>query len=335
MNTFRAGIAAIALLLCAAPLFASADALGDLQAQIQGLLAQISTLQSENQTPSPPAAQAEVPIASPASCPVFLRTLSRGESGADVLALQQYLIAQGFLTGDSATGFFGPATESAVQAWQATHGIVSSGTPISTGYGVAGSRTRAAITSACATAAQTNPVQNPVTTSCPIAPQPSLPCAGTWSAVANTNGCTLYWQCSVPLPQLSASAASTSTSASSGMCAASPVQPSAACVLGTWQPTYAGSCESGWQCTPASSGPFSAVPMSGPSPLAVQFSVKSTSGTVIDFGDGQSGTPQEVCSGIGVCTLAISHTYSSSGTYAARLIAGPTILGNLTITVGQ
>ncbi len=40
------------------------------------------------------------------------------------------------------TGYFGPATERAVQRYQAKHGIVSSGDPDTTGYGVFGPMTR-------------------------------------------------------------------------------------------------------------------------------------------------------------------------------------------------
>jgi peptidoglycan hydrolase-like protein with peptidoglycan-binding domain len=41
------------------------------------------------------------------------------------------------------TGTFGPATERAVQRWQAKYGIVSAGSPASTGYGAVGARTLA------------------------------------------------------------------------------------------------------------------------------------------------------------------------------------------------
>ncbi len=40
------------------------------------------------------------------------------------------------------TGYFGDLTLQAVQRWQAAHGIVSSGDPGSTGFGIIGPRTR-------------------------------------------------------------------------------------------------------------------------------------------------------------------------------------------------
>ena len=59
-------------------------------------------------------------------------------AGGQVTKLQRFL-------GVSQTGYFGPATEAAVQRWQAQNGIVSSGSPDSTGYGYVGAKTRAAM----------------------------------------------------------------------------------------------------------------------------------------------------------------------------------------------
>jgi putative peptidoglycan binding protein len=79
------------------------------------------------------------------SCPPLTRNLSFGSRGADVLSLQKYFINTGLLTADSATGYFGKFTQAAVQSWQRSHRIVSSGTPATTGYGAVGPRTRAAL----------------------------------------------------------------------------------------------------------------------------------------------------------------------------------------------
>lgn len=65
-----------------------------------------------------------------------------GATGGAVTRLQNYLITSKFLSGE-ATGFFGSLTQRAVQQLQATHGLVSSGTPDSTGYGGVGPGTRA------------------------------------------------------------------------------------------------------------------------------------------------------------------------------------------------
>lgn len=83
------------------------------------------------------------------------RTLYEGLSGPDVSALQRFLQAQGVFTHPEITSYFGPATESAVQRWQAQHGVVSSGTPNTTGYGVVGALTRAAFARNCGYASTT------------------------------------------------------------------------------------------------------------------------------------------------------------------------------------
>ncbi len=73
--------------------------------------------------------------------------LYRSLKGLDVTTLQNFLISQGLLASDANTGFFGPLTEKAVQAFQKANGLVSSGTPLTTGYGNVGPITRAKINS--------------------------------------------------------------------------------------------------------------------------------------------------------------------------------------------
>lgn len=86
---------------------------------------------------------------SAATCPVLSRTLSFGVRGSDVTQLQNFLIAQGHLAAGNNTGHFGSLTQAAVQSFQRSKGIVSSGTPSTTGYGAVGPRTRALIKAAC------------------------------------------------------------------------------------------------------------------------------------------------------------------------------------------
>ncbi|HEY4527283.1 MAG TPA: PKD domain-containing protein [Candidatus Paceibacterota bacterium] len=69
-------------------------------------------------------------------------------TNGEVTKLQNFLIAGGYMEG-SATGFFGPITEKGVQKYQAGKGIVSSGSPDTTGYGFVGPQTRAAMTVGC------------------------------------------------------------------------------------------------------------------------------------------------------------------------------------------
>ncbi|HUC31519.1 MAG TPA: sortase [Candidatus Paceibacterota bacterium] len=53
----------------------------------------------------------------------FTRNLTLGFQGDDVSALQQFLIADGFLKISTSTGYFGPLTTAALGAWQASEGV--------------------------------------------------------------------------------------------------------------------------------------------------------------------------------------------------------------------
>jgi peptidoglycan hydrolase-like protein with peptidoglycan-binding domain len=70
--------------------------------------------------------------------------MSLGSTGADVTRLQTYLAANPELYPEGLiTGYFGMLTQAAVQRFQSAQGIVSSGTPASTGYGRVGPMTMA------------------------------------------------------------------------------------------------------------------------------------------------------------------------------------------------
>lgn len=131
------------------PVLASAQSASDIQAQIQSLLSQITALQQQLSNLS--SNTSTTVSTSSNSCPNLHRALSRGSRGNDVILLQQFLIVQGFLSNDSATGFFGSMTEAAVQKWQAQNSIVSYGDANTTGYGVVGAKTRAAFAARCGT----------------------------------------------------------------------------------------------------------------------------------------------------------------------------------------
>ncbi|MBI5456729.1 peptidoglycan-binding protein [Candidatus Kaiserbacteria bacterium] len=96
-------------------------------------------------------------------CPTLIRTLVRGSRGGDVAGVQNFLIAQKDLAAGNNTGYFGTLTETAVKSFQRRNNIVSSGTPGTTGYGLVGAKTRAAIQRACAgsMAAPTNSYSSP------------------------------------------------------------------------------------------------------------------------------------------------------------------------------
>jgi len=68
---------------------------------------------------------------------VWKNILSRGSSGTEVTSLQKALKNEGVYSGD-VTGYYGLLTEQAVQSFQEKHGIISYGSPRSTGYGNVG-----------------------------------------------------------------------------------------------------------------------------------------------------------------------------------------------------
>jgi len=89
---------------------------------------------------------ANIPVAKNSCTPLTLpRNVAFGSQGSDVTTLQNFLVTNGFTTADNVTGYYGLATESAIKAFQRQYAIVSSGDPMSTGYGVAGAMTRAKI----------------------------------------------------------------------------------------------------------------------------------------------------------------------------------------------
>jgi len=231
-------LAIIALLM---PLTSKALTSAEVNAQIQLLLTQITTLQARIQqysqtsvTPSTPYVPAtpSVPSTSVYSaqsnvCPVLERALSLGMSGTDVMDLQRFLVAQGLLSQGGISGYYEAQTELAVRKWQASHGIVSSGSAETTGYGVVGPRTRTLIALNCSlnTTKSLTPLtsNDPEPLSCPIAPPPTTVCSTSWQAVTDSYGCTTSYTCSVPLP-VAGSQSGTATSNLSSLTMIAPVE---------------------------------------------------------------------------------------------------------------
>ena len=94
------------------------------------------------------------------TCPALSKNLSLGSRGPEVVKLQNFLISQNFLALGSNSGYFGKLTQTAVQQWQKKNGVVSSGTPATTGYGSVGAKTRKAM-AACAATSNTPPSAGP------------------------------------------------------------------------------------------------------------------------------------------------------------------------------
>lgn len=147
---------AVALIVLASPLISSALTEAELRAQAEALLLQVQALQTQLATQggasvsTPTNATTGAASNNSALCPALGRTLKRGSSGDDVTRLQQFLAQDPAIYPEgTVSGYFGALTEAAVQRWQAKFKIVSSGNPSTTGYGVVGPRTAAAIAIVC------------------------------------------------------------------------------------------------------------------------------------------------------------------------------------------
>lgn len=110
-----AGLGLVAMSFAYAAPAAKADTTSDLQAQISALLAQIAALQ----------AQIGGGSSATGTAVQFNTDLTIGSKGADVTALQQWLVSKGFLQmpANTSYGYFGNVTKAAVAAWQASAGI--------------------------------------------------------------------------------------------------------------------------------------------------------------------------------------------------------------------
>ena len=311
MKKYLVGSFIISALLV--PVLASAATAEEIQAQIQSLLTQITALQQQLSGLTSNTSTT-ISITSN-SCPNLYRALLRGSRGSDVISLQQFLIAQGLLSSDSATGFFGSMTESAVQRWQAQNSIVAYGDANTTGYGVIGARTRAAIAARCGT---TTP---PVVQSCP---QYQIPICSAGQHVengaTNSNGCVGAPRCvnnsvSCPIYNACPTSYTTNTSIDTNGCTKISCTP--------WQPT----------------GSLDASPTSGTAPLKVTFTAATNAGFFggvrIDFGDGS--TAIVLRPGGSEKNGILSHEYAKAGTYVVQLIGvgegSSTVLGTQTVTV--
>ncbi|MDR3571974.1 MAG: peptidoglycan-binding domain-containing protein [Candidatus Pacebacteria bacterium] len=249
MKTHVARSIAAAVIVSVLPLSAAAQSTTDISA----VLAQITTLEQQiklltgssstaTSTPSTPA-----PSSTPstqASCPDLSRTLSLGISGADVSGLQVFLAQEGYFNGLT-TGYFGSLTQASVAAWQEKNGIVTGGDANSTGLGVVGPKTRAAMEAACAPGQGTTPAK----AQCIPAHPPTLECSTQWQPVLDANGCSSYYQCTVQLPQ-SSTPTSSNPSATSSAPVTCPFVQKPTC-SGTVTPfqTNANGCVISYQCS--------------------------------------------------------------------------------------
>ncbi len=101
-----AGLGLVAMSFASFAVPAKAATADELQAQINALLAQIAAMNGGSSASA-----------------TFTMDLTLGSSGAEVTALQNWLIKGGYAIPAGATGYFGAQTQSALAAWQKANGV--------------------------------------------------------------------------------------------------------------------------------------------------------------------------------------------------------------------
>ena len=141
-----AKLAAIALVAAFVVVGSSASALTS--AEIQAFLAQLSPAQLS-------AIMGTTATTANTASYTFTRDLTVGSTGADVTALQNFLIGKGFNT--KATGYFGAMTKAALASYQSSQSIAPAA-------GYFGSKTRASVNQASVTSTSTSTTTTTTTT---------------------------------------------------------------------------------------------------------------------------------------------------------------------------
>lgn len=161
-------VRAAALSIICLPVFVSAQSTADIAAQAQALLQQIAALQAQLGVANSSATTGGVCYSG--------ATVKPGSSGASVTALQTYLAADPSIYPEGiVSGYYGALTQAAVGRWQAKNGIVSSGSPSTTGFGSVGPRTAAAMAASCSFgSASNNPVVGGFIKVTPVSGEPPL-----------------------------------------------------------------------------------------------------------------------------------------------------------------
>ncbi len=306
--------------------------IASLTAEVQALIAQINALKGSG-------GSGTSSYSAGGSCPQIGRVLSFGSSGNDVSSLQQ------FLGVSPQTGYFGSITRAAVEKYQTTNNIISYGTPATTGYGVVGPRTAAAIRLSCSGTSASSGSGNasgsgvvggflqvsPISGTAPLV----TTVTATVNTAASCTGATYNLDFGdgtqeevIPVAAGNCSQQNQSFQHTYQYGGTYTVTLSAGGHSSTASVTVSGPAAPSTSVTspgnPAqASGSMSAFVTSGPAPLATTFYVSCASGLAYDvvFGDGSdlgsSGVSQSSCNG---GLQSVAHTYAKIGSYTAQLL---------------
>lgn len=332
-----------------APVFVFADVNADIAAQAAALQKQVQALEQQlgagsgtsgsATTAAKTTTTASGTVIDSSSCPNIGRSLKVGSTGDDVARLQAFLARDpSIYPNPVVSGYFGSLTQAAVQRWQVKYNIVSSGTPATTGYGMVGPRTAAAIALLCSTTSNANAAGGYITVS-PVSGSAPL----NVNIAANVNT-TLSCSGSLYTLNYGDGSAPQSINVPPNNCAqvvqnfthsyvyggtytivlASGTHQTSATITVAGPPAPNGTA-GGTIATNGSTpkGTLSAFVTSGNAPLTTTFYVSCVGGTVYNvvFGDGtdlgSAGVGNTQCNG---GLQSITHTYQAAGSYTAQLI---------------
>ena len=338
----------------AAPFAASALSVDELQQQIKNLLAKVSSLQlqmKQQQSASSTAIAMPAPAPTQRICAVINRNLSRGSTGNDVQALQDFLYDEGFMTDAKATGYFGSATARALAKWQTKNSIAA--------RGLFGPMSRERIRVWCGDGGNglmnvspnkgTAPLTVTITARTGDASdyRPSM-ADGRDTMIDFGDGSERQWvHCAVTAQEIYPARCQSVQSFShtytaDGTYTVSLLKSGGMCVGGCGDQTL-----SSEKVTVGTTQNvlLNATPQSGTAPLTVTFTTSvgiNSDVPAIDFGDGVSASMMKgSCIAImaikggqgGIrCSMTATHTYTQNGSYTAKLLSGST--DQAVITVG-
>jgi peptidoglycan hydrolase-like protein with peptidoglycan-binding domain len=326
--------------------------INDLMAKIQALQTQIGTTGGTTVTGSTGSSGTVTTSTGVASCPRIGRVLKMGSSGDDVTRLQQFLANDPSVYPEAnVSGYYGALTEAAVKRFQCKYKVVCDGDAASTGYGVTGPRTAAILSLQCSDSGASSGGGTTSQVSGFIKVMPTSgasPLPVSIEATINT-----AHVCGAATYQIDFGDGTTPASLSVPAGGCNEIQQVFAHTYaaggtyqvllrsGTHQVSATVSVTQGSGASTVSDS-FTGSPTSGASPLTVSFSglvnanTQCNSGPYsINFGDGQSANI--TVAGCTATNFSVPHTYSTSGTFTARLYRGTpavNIGGGVSINAG-
>ncbi|OGZ46270.1 MAG: hypothetical protein A3J54_00495 [Candidatus Ryanbacteria bacterium RIFCSPHIGHO2_02_FULL_45_13b] len=119
--------------------------------------------------------------------------LDLGDRGSEVTELQTYLATNASIYPEGlVTGYFGQLTKAAIERFQTTQGIISQGTPATTGYGRVGPQTMARINSLLGSGGGQASWDTSPSLSNPLVQYTNTTATFTWTTNEPTHG-QVYW----------------------------------------------------------------------------------------------------------------------------------------------